>query len=60
MKMPDGARIEVESGPDSHGRYRYTLIWPRKHAMVTCFKGRRIASTQHAQCFHAALPDGVK
>ena len=51
-------RIEIHSGPDSLGRYIYTLLW-----MDNYFPGHpdgEYVERERAQVFHAKLPDWYK
>lgn len=59
MKQKDTRRVEIHSGPDSRGRYVYTLFWWDYHP------GDKVAGIQpgeyreRGQVFHAPLPRDV-
>lgn len=50
-------RIEIESGPDKDGRYRYTLYWMADYHPGHPLGEHRTA--ERGQCFYAELPEGI-
>jgi hypothetical protein len=53
MKLGEPTRIEIHSGPDSLGRYSYTLFWMADYHPGHPDGEHRIA--ERGQCFFAPL-----
>lgn len=58
LSNPKGSRIEIHSGPDAMGRYRYTMFWMAKYHPGDPRGEHRWA--ERAQEFHAPLPEWFK